>query len=296
MFYLQAPRELGEPEIRHRNASIGHAVSTDLRSWEVLQDALKPGAERAFDDLATWTGSVTPGPDGKWLMFYTGISSAEDGAVQRIGAASSTDLISWERVDAFVLEADARWYEKLSDGAREETWRDPWALRDSSNGRYHLFITARVNRGPLDGRGVIGHAWSDDLEHWEIGPPVSQSGEFAHLEVPQVEYLGGRYRMIFSAQDWTHSARRLARSGVIRQSGTHYLVADDLLGPYRLERDDFLSSDPTYYSGRLVKNGEHWALMASRNYRQDGTFAGELADPMPLWLDTDGQLRIDRKS
>ena len=58
VFYLQAPRSLGDPELRHVNATIGHAVSRDLRDWEVLPDALGAGAPGAFDDLATWTGSV----------------------------------------------------------------------------------------------------------------------------------------------------------------------------------------------------------------------------------------------
>ena len=32
VFYLQAPRSLGDPELRHHNATIGHAVSRDLRT------------------------------------------------------------------------------------------------------------------------------------------------------------------------------------------------------------------------------------------------------------------------
>jgi beta-fructofuranosidase len=51
VFYLQAPRSLGRPELRHRNATIGHAVSTDLRTWEVLPDVLGPGPAGRFDDL-----------------------------------------------------------------------------------------------------------------------------------------------------------------------------------------------------------------------------------------------------
>jgi len=31
LFFLRAPRALGDPELRHRRASLGHAVSTDLR-------------------------------------------------------------------------------------------------------------------------------------------------------------------------------------------------------------------------------------------------------------------------
>ena len=58
VFFLQAPRSLGDAELRHRNASVGHAVSSDLRSWTVLPDAIRPGPAGAWDDVATWTGSV----------------------------------------------------------------------------------------------------------------------------------------------------------------------------------------------------------------------------------------------
>ena len=43
VFFLKAPRALGNPDLRHRNARIGHAVSTDLQRWELLPDALGPG-------------------------------------------------------------------------------------------------------------------------------------------------------------------------------------------------------------------------------------------------------------
>ena len=39
MFFLQAPRALGDPDLRHRNASIGHASSVDLATWTILPDA-----------------------------------------------------------------------------------------------------------------------------------------------------------------------------------------------------------------------------------------------------------------
>ncbi len=32
LFHLQAPRSLGDPALRHANATIGHAVSRDLRT------------------------------------------------------------------------------------------------------------------------------------------------------------------------------------------------------------------------------------------------------------------------
>jgi beta-fructofuranosidase len=52
-FYLQAPRALGAADLRHWNATIGHAVSSDLERWEILPDALAPGAPGNFDDRST---------------------------------------------------------------------------------------------------------------------------------------------------------------------------------------------------------------------------------------------------
>ena len=71
----------------------------------------------AFDDLATWTGSVIRHPDGTWFMFYTGATLTPAGNVQRIGFATSEDLMTWRKnPDNPVLQADPRWYEQLADG------------------------------------------------------------------------------------------------------------------------------------------------------------------------------------
>ena len=95
IYYLQASRSLGEPELRHWNVSIGHAVSQDLRNWEILPDALKPSAASGqWDNYTTWTGSVIQ-HGGLWYLFYTGGSQRENGLVQRIGLATSTDLLHW---------------------------------------------------------------------------------------------------------------------------------------------------------------------------------------------------------
>ena len=90
------------------------------------------------------TGSVIR-HDGRWNMFTSGISRVEDGAVQRIGRAMSDDLVRWERAPTLV-EADARWYEKLGPGVEEEHWRDPWLFRDPATARFHMLVCARGTR------------------------------------------------------------------------------------------------------------------------------------------------------
>ncbi len=132
MFYLQAPKNLEDPDLRHGSASIGHAVSPDLVSWTVVPDAIGPGPSGAWDDTATWTGSVIE-HGGAWHMFYTGISSLEGGLVQRVGHATSFDLFEWTKDTRNpVIVADPRWYEGLDPTAwREHAWRDPWVFRES---------------------------------------------------------------------------------------------------------------------------------------------------------------------
>ncbi|MDX1520817.1 MAG: glycosyl hydrolase family 32, partial [Anaerolineae bacterium] len=152
IFYLQAARSLEREVFRHFNVSVGHAVSTDLRRWEVLPDALQPSAGPAWDDYTTWTGSIIK-HQGLWYFFYTGTCRAERAWIQRIGLATSADLIHWQKhPDNPLIEADARWYEMLDLNVWEDqAWRDPWVFQHRDTGEFHALITARVKAGPPDG-------------------------------------------------------------------------------------------------------------------------------------------------
>jgi hypothetical protein len=103
------------PELRHANASVGHAVSRDL--------------------------------------LYTGTSCGDGGLVQRIGLATSSDLVTWTKHPANpVLEADRRWYELIDDTTwHDQAWRDPWLFRNRDDGTFHALVTARANDGPQNG-------------------------------------------------------------------------------------------------------------------------------------------------
>lgn len=295
IYYLQAPRELGDPELRHHNASIGHAVSRDLRTWRVLPDALHPGPDGSWDDLATWTGSVIE-HDGRWYMLYTGIKRSEQGLVQRIGLAVSDDLGHWDKHPANpVLEADARWYELLDRKRwRDQSWRDPWLFRDP-DGSFHALITARSCAGTPDGAGVVAHARSLDLVRWEVLPPVTTGGEFAQVEAPQLVRLSGRYQILVSCLAEDHSRARLERLGVPGQTGTFSLSADRLLGPYSSPEGPLAAPDGplgTLYAGKLVEESPGtWSFMAFRG-GEDDDFLGELTDPLRVRENTDGRLVV----
>jgi beta-fructofuranosidase len=283
LFYLHAPRLLGDQFLRHVNATIGHAVSTDLRDWRLLPNALEPGPEGTWDDVATWTGSVLRHRD-TWYMLYTGVSSVEQGLVQRLGLATSADLVTWTKHPANPLnQADPRWYGQLDLTAwHDQAWRDPWLLPDPGGDGFHALICARVAQGaPDDALGVIGHAWSPDLVNWETRPPLSEPGEFGHLEVPQVEMVNGTPVLLFSTARLHTGAARRARLPH-ETSGTFVAVGESLLGPWDIAAARVIPV-PDLYSARLVRDraGE-WQVLGFLDGSARGTFIGEISDPIPL--------------
>jgi beta-fructofuranosidase len=285
LFFLKAPRRLGDPDLRHWNVSIGHAVSGDLAQWRVLDDALLPAAAPAFDDRSTWTGSVIRDDAGLWRMFYTGTSNAENGLKQRIGCVASRDLATWERAPELpVLESDPRWYEGLPRVEWfDEAWRDPWVFRPAPDDHWHMLTTARVGTGPGESRGVIGHATSDDLVRWEVGPPLTEPDSgFGHLEVPQVEEIEGRTLLLFSCLGTELSPKRPGAGGIWVAEG------ESLTGRFQISAARRIS-DESLYSGRIIRDrAGRWQLLAFRNLDADGRFVGELTDPIPF--DPDGPL------
>ena len=119
LFFLRASRALRDPDLRHRRASLGHAVSTDLRRWTLRADALVAADAPAPDDRAIWTGCVVRPSGGPWHLFYTGLTEVDGALVQTTCLATSDDLDTWTRHPANpLLRADPRWYATLGRAGR----------------------------------------------------------------------------------------------------------------------------------------------------------------------------------
>lgn len=283
LYYLQAPKALGDPELRHRNATIGHATSTDLSTWTEHGTVLKPGGPGTVDATATWTGSVVRGDDGLWRMFYTGstfLSPETTTNIEVIALAVSKDLHTWTKDDRFALEADKTWYEKLHDSAwPEEAWRDPWVYRGEDD-RWRMLITARSKSGDADNRGVIGHAHSTNLRDWTITEPLTAGGDgFAQLEVLQIVAIEGKKFVVFSTHQLTLTAARRNAGG-----GTGTWVAPIMAnGEICLDAATNLT-DQSLYSGRIIDLEGAPVLLAFRSDDEDGTFLGGITDPLPVVL------------
>ena len=291
MYYLHAPTSLGDEHLRHRNATIGHAVSRDLVSWKDLGVVLNHGADGDFDETATWTGSVVRAPDGVWRMFYTGsrfLSHDSHANIETVGVATSTDLHSWSKSAGPIVRADSRWYETLGDSSwPEEAWRDPWVFADPHGNGWHMILTARSNHGDELDRGVIAHATSDDLETWCVQPPLTEPGSgFRHLEVPQVATIGSRTLLLFSCDSPALAGKRAGRAG-----GIWSLEVDSAIGPYPVGQAMLLAPEQLY-SGRVIQDrGGDWVMLAFENSSADGGFVGALSDPIPVdWSSPDGPL------
>lgn len=288
LFFLKAPRDLADPQQRHTHAVIGHAVSDDLVDWEILPDALHP-RPGGWDDLALWTGSVVRGDDGVWRMYYSALSSSEGLAHrdQRIGLAASEDLVHWRRVlDAPLLDPDPRWYQTLPDHpARSETWRDPFVLRDPAGDGWHMLICARAAGAARRRDGVLAHARSADLVHWELGPPVTRPGGFGQTEVAQVRVLDGTPLLVFTCHP-DEQDRPQACS-------TWWVSGPALTGPFDLARARPFQDEPRLFAAPLIQRASGtWTFLGFR--RRDPEDGDELAivDPIDVTLRHSGLRRV----
>jgi len=279
VFFLKAPRALGDGGLRHTAATIGHATSTDLEGWDVHDDALLPEPGR-WDDLALWTGSVVRGDDGVWRLFYSALSTMPGHGVrdQRIGVAESDDLTTWRRIgDRPLLDPDPRWYATLpEDPAASEAWRDPFVFRTDDG--WHMLITARAPDAPRLRDGVLGHARSDDLRSWELMPPLTAPAGFGQLEVSQVRLVDGRPLLLFTCHPDEQAPEQVARYG---PHSTWYVQGDSLTGPWDIDAARPFEAEPHLFAAPLVQRRDGtWALLGFRN--QDDEF--ELVDPIPVTL------------
>lgn len=299
LYYLHAPRTLRDPDLRHRNARVGHAVSTDLRTWRDLGECLAPDGSTAIDADATWTGSVVRDVDGGWRMFYTGsrfLTPLGAANIETVAVATSHDLHTWVKHPEQALSADPSLYETLGATSwREEAWRDPWVMQAPRGHGWWMLLTARSSHGDdeLD-RGVIGLATSDDLISWQVRPPLSEPGAgFCHLEVPQVIDVDGHRAVIFSCDTPALAGARAERG---ERGGIWIVDVDDALSSIDASSARLLLDD-AHYAARVVTDRDGQPqLLAFRNTTVDSVFTGGITDPMPLRWSASTGISVDQSA
>jgi beta-fructofuranosidase len=264
LFFLKAPRALGDPDLRHESARIGHASSLDLHDWERHEDALGPNAP----DLAVWTGSVARGDDGVWRLYYTAIRAGVKD--QRIGLAESEDLMTWRHVTSTPLvEPDPCHYTMAADGS-SETWRDPFVFRADDG--WHMLITARDPTAERLSDGVLAHARSADMRSWELAPPLTEPAHFGQLEVSQVRCVDGQWLLLFTCHP--------DEQAVPTPYCTWYVLGDSPLGPWDVAAARPFEEQPNLFAAPLVQRRDGtWAFLG---FLDRASF--DIVDPIPVEL------------
>jgi beta-fructofuranosidase len=299
IYFLQADKQLPDPEMRHRNVTQGHAISKDLINWTPLGTCFSPSMTESWDDWTTWTGSVVQGPDDTWHLFYTGTQRAGEGLHQRIGHATSNDMHSWVRVgNGLCLDLagpEAKYYEEYTPGHwPDRAMRDPWVMKNPVGEGWIMYFTARVpGRSEPNAGGAIGFATSPDLNAWTLQPPIYAGGEFGQLEVPQVFKYGDTWYCTFctAAEHWAESYKRGNPQTPV--SGNSYLIAKSHLGPWTAARPFLDGQTPCKrYAGKIIELSGSLFIMGFLYCDENGKFIGKISDPVPLAVLADGTLRV----
>ncbi|MCK5527117.1 MAG: hypothetical protein KAJ05_08205, partial [Candidatus Latescibacteria bacterium] len=223
---------------------IGYATSSDGAVWE--KHAGNPVLDAGAN--GTWDDSGVSGPDvlvdgTGYHMWYNG----SDGDHSRIGYATSTDGVVWEKQGANpVLDVGA-------GGAWDDAGvRSPSVLDDGTV--YHLWY------GGYDGTSMkIGHATSSDGVTWDkdAGNPVLDVGasgawDDASLSSPDVLHDGSIYRMFYTGYDGDQTSIGYAM-GLMQSDPPHidqtdwvkYPAHTDLESP--VSHPSALFSEDTYH-------------------------------------------------
>jgi len=308
LYHLQAPLTAG-PRLRHRQSSIGYAVSQDLTEWTNLGTVLAAGDEPAdWDSVSIWTG-CTIKKDDTYYMFYTSrcrMDQLADGYVghtQRIGVATSKDLKNWHKYQGNpVVTVDCRYYEKQPDAFnRHEGCRDPFVVYDPVGRWYYMFFTARDREGDPLARGCIGRARSRDLLNWEMMPPAASPHIFTDMEVPSLHWHDGLWYMLVAVkQDWYSEDYKRAIYPEQPQTGVLYLVAESLEDEFRLLEPHpvVTGTQAGLYTGRIITGpqGNHVFLSWHAGIdegRADAETPYRLSKCYKVAYDTGKRLRVE---
>lgn len=276
-FYLMAPKSLGDPDLRHINARIGHSVSQDGINWTHLPEALGPSENDSFDNQAIWTGSIIRDGD-LWHMFYTGITRETKERVQAVGHATSEDLMTWTRVASSpVVRAEPPYGTFSIDGV--EHFRDPWVF--NYDGLWHMLVTS--NEGA--GWGTIAHATSANLSEWSLHEPLVHDSKLRQIEVTETIFIDGHWVLVFCA-----SGPDIQREGINGGFGTYCAPAAGPIGPFDLDKIDFFA--PGIYAARAVEFQGKWLLFGFLDTGEPGGFQGIIGDPHELRLTSTGTLEL----
>lgn len=224
---------------------IEHYTSRDLQSIDYVGVALA-APPSGWDAGGLWAPHVI-----RWgnlyYMIYTGLDRVGADAKQRIGVATSTDLVSWTRLpvnncggtkgEGCVYECRESWTTWGMPGdILNDQCRDPFVIRDTDNDRWLLFATARSTNM----FAVVTVASSENLSDWIGGGFIAATQWLAggvgaqttggQAENPFVVSHAGDYYLLFTDWQDTQDSLDVANPRTIVQYATSSALTADSLG------------------------------------------------------------------
>ena len=203
--YQDAPGETTytrHPEWNQRN--FGHATSTDLLNWTVqARNVLQvPGA---WDTHHVWAPHIVRKSDDiTYFMFYTGVDANEN---QKIGVATSTDLVTWNRSTAPILAANRiAWADTNPPNPYfgQQQFRDPFVMEDPTTpGQWLMyFVTVAKDRTPGMVVGVAKTPLNGDFYSWSDLTPLwktsSRLVSASRVESPHSFQHNGKWWVMYT--------------------------------------------------------------------------------------------------
>jgi sucrose-6-phosphate hydrolase SacC (GH32 family) len=204
-------------EDRGVGSHIEHYTSTDLTRLDYVGTALWPNPA-GWDSYSLWAPYIVSAGD-TYYMFYTGVDGppGDPNTQQRIGVATSRDLVNWTRYpmnrcpgtagDGCIYECVEEWTTWGGPtGSNNQQCRDPFVAWDPAGERWVMFATARSTNQ----YAVVTVAYSPDLAEWagagyidatrrlETGVGAQTTG--GQAENPHVMTHDGTHYLLFT--DW----------------------------------------------------------------------------------------------
>lgn len=202
---------------------IRHFTSIDEGlSWKDDGCFLSPEDVSNLNFKTIWSGSVSPMPNGKKLVAYTGLENLDSDFRyrQNIAIGTSNDGYTVNQIYNEPLSSPSRDWKKIIDkgyyldavdnlgsnngenGGPIMSWRDPFIFYDKDE-TLNLFWAAKV--GPRIGAMARATVISNgkNFSIGELHPPITvpDFNEFTQLEVPKVLFDKGneRYYLVISS-------------------------------------------------------------------------------------------------
>lgn len=175
----------------------GHATTKDFQTWKTHEPCLYIDTNSSWENGHLFAPFVLQTGKSNFTMFYTGATIDN---TQRIGLATSSDLMNWKRPNKRPIIDPSNYDWTFCPKSGGAACRDPHVSK--FNGKYHLYYTAVTKNG----KGCVALAVSKNLTEWVDKGPVFVLKKGGHCESSNVQVIDGKYYLFFGGhgKNWSY--------------------------------------------------------------------------------------------